>query len=390
MYLERPCSSPNSRGWANRLVTIMRIKEIASCKTHSPSGLIFTLIITYFMLCIFSYGPVQAQNQSKNDNIEFALIGDMPYDAKQKKQFVNVMNEINAANLAFVVHAGDFAFDGIGWKKTTKGLPPCSDQTFQDRLALAQASKHPFIFTPGDNDWTDCHRAKPRTYAPLERLTKLRQVFFQSDQSLGRRTLRLTRQSKDKDYTKFRENVRWTIGDVMFVTLHMVGSNNNLGRTPEMDSEFEERNAANLVWMQEAFELAKHNSNKAIMIISQANPRFETSWTSKQQKRYILAGLKIKPPKERIETGFDDFVEILEEETLAFGKPVVYVHGDTHTFRIDKPLISSVSRRFIENFTRVETYGYPDTHWVRITIDPSDPNIFRFRQEIVKENKLKH
>jgi hypothetical protein len=69
---------------------------------------------------------------------------------------------------------------------------------------------------------------------------------------------------------------------------------------------------------------------------------------------------------------------------------VVYVHGDSHVFRVDKPLFGSASRRFIENFTRVETFGYPDTHWVRAIVDPSDPQVIRFRQEIVKENLIDH
>jgi hypothetical protein len=257
-------------------------------------------------------------------------------------------------------------------------------------LGLAQASKHPFIFVPGDNDWTDCYRAKPKAYDPLERLANLRQVFFQGDQSLGQRTMHLTRQSEDTQYAKFLENVRWTYGDVLFVTLHMVGSNNNLGRTPKMDAEYTERNAANLAWLREAFELANRNGNKAIMIIAQANPQFENTWPALLQKRYMLRGVGIKPPEAPRSTGFDDFVAALEKETLAFGKPVVYVHGDTHTFRVDKPLVGSTSRRMIENFTRVETIGYKDTHWIRAIVDPGDPNVFSFRQEIVEENRTKH
>ena len=249
---------------------------------------VLTRLLSAFIIFIFVSDLVQAKNKVKSDSIEFAIIGDMPYDAKQKKEFFNVMKEINAANLAFVVHAGDFAFDGIGWKKTTKGLPPCSDETFKDRLALAQSSKHPFIFTPGDNDWTDCHRAKPQKYDPLERLTKLRQLFFKGDKSLGKRSLQLLRQSNENQYAKFRENVRWIYGDVLFVSLHMVGGNNNLGRTEKMDSEYAERNLANLAWMKEAFELADRQGSKAIMIISQANPQFENNWTTTQKKRYLL------------------------------------------------------------------------------------------------------
>lgn len=368
----------------------MLIRESESRRMQFLAGIACTL----FTLTSIVSGPALASpsaNKSNQGNkLEFALIGDMPYDGRQETGFGNLIKSINSADLAFVVHDGDFWWDGMGWTEEAKGFPPCSDEAFKDRLELSQKVRHPFIFTPGDNDWTDCHRAKPRTYDPLERLSKLRQMFFQGDQSLGQRKLRLTRQSENGRYAKFRENVRWTRGNVLFVTLHMVGSNNNLGRTPEMDSEFAERNTANLAWMRESFELAARNKNLAIMIIAQANPRFENTWSPTLQKRYMLDGLGIAPPKEKRTTGFDDFLTDLEEETLAFGKPVVFVHGDTHTFRIDKPLAGSMSRRTIENFTRVETFGYPDTHWIRVTVDPKDPNVFRFRQETIKDNLVTH
>lgn len=338
------------------------------------------------MLFISGATSVQASNQS----MEFALIGDMPYNAKQKAEYENLIKDINAQDLAFVVHAGDYWFDGIAWKKTTRGLPPCSDETMQDRMKSTQTFRHPFILTPGDNDWTDCHRAKPRAYDPLERLAKLRKMFFNDDRSLGKRTIRLTRQSKNSKYAKFSENARWTHGGVMFVTLHMTGSNNNLGRTPEMDAEYEERNTANLTWMDETFKEARRNGSRAVMIFAQANPQFETNWIPKVQKRYMLQGLGIEPPKTRRDTGFNDFIEALEEHTVAFGKPVAYLHGDTHTFRIDKPLFGSISQRMIENFTRVETFGFSDTHWVKVTIDPSDPNVFRFTPQIVEQNRVRH
>ena len=123
---------------------------------------------------------------------------------------------------------------------------------------MFQTSKHPFVVTPGDNEWTDCHKRKVNPFDPLERLAKVREVFFQGDQSLGQRTLTLTQQSNDPKYPKYRENARWIYGDIIFVTLHIVGSNNNLGRTREMDTEYAERNEANLAWMKEAVDLAKN------------------------------------------------------------------------------------------------------------------------------------
>ncbi|TMB08336.1 MAG: hypothetical protein E6J66_17240 [Deltaproteobacteria bacterium] len=188
-----------------------------------------TEVVLCAMLVLSSCASIHGEDAARSGRFEFALIGDMPYDARTEKEFANVMRAMNQADLAFVVHNGDFWSDGGNWIEQPRpelaqqrapfvfvgGLAPCSDEAFVDRLRLAQSSSHPFVLVPGDNEWTDCHRAKPRTYDPLERLAKLRQTFFQGEQSLGRRTMRLTRQSDDPRYAKFRENVRWSQGDVV-------------------------------------------------------------------------------------------------------------------------------------------------------------------------------
>ncbi len=177
---------------------------------------------------------------------------------------------------------------------------------------------------PGDNEWTDCHRANNGSYDPLERLAFLRALFFANDESLGGRTMTLERQSADPAYASYPENVRWAVKSVMFAGLHIVGSNNNLGRTAAGDAEYAARNAANLTWLADTFERARAEGHKAVMLIIQANPNFEL------------------PAAER--TGFNDFLAALEAETLAYGKPVVLVHGDSHYFRIDKPMRGRAER----------------------------------------------
>jgi hypothetical protein len=62
----------------------------------------------------------------------------------------------------------------------------------------------------------------------------------------------------------------------------------------------------------------------------------------------------------------------------------------TSSLANDKPLLSSKSEQVIENFTRVETFGTPDIHWVRVIVEPNDANVFTFRPEIVKKNLLNH
>jgi hypothetical protein len=130
---------------------------------------------TILSVLIFLLGGCAA-----SPSLDFALIGDMPYDGRQEKEFANLMKDIDAADLAFVVHNGDFWWDGAAWTEKAGGLPPCSDEAFNDRLAMAQRSRHPYILAAGDNEWADCHRAKPRTYDPVERLAKLRQMFFRA------------------------------------------------------------------------------------------------------------------------------------------------------------------------------------------------------------------
>jgi hypothetical protein len=316
---------------------------------------------------------------------EFGLIGDLPYSFEDDAKFPALIAEMNAANLAFVVHNGDFKTDSRVPAEASSRSGPCTDELFYEVRDIFQTSRHPLIYTPGDNEWTDCHFAPGgipdgSEYNPVERLAKLREIFFQGDQSLGQRPMQLARQSENPAYAKFRENARWTYGDVTFATLHVVGSNNNLGRTPDDDAEYAERNAANLVWLRQAFEAAQRANSKGMMIVWQANPF----------RQYDFPVPPAAIQEQARSSGFVDLVQALEAETVRFGKPVVLVHGDTHYFRIDKPLRNSTTGRRVENFTRVETFGTPDVHWVRVAVDYSDPELFTFRQGIVEQNRLNH
>lgn len=273
------------------------------------------------------------------------------------------MRKIHALALAVVLLVGPAA--GVTAKPSGKeGL---ATPTFD--------FAHPFIFVPGDNDWTDCHRANNGGHDPLERLDALRRLFYPDTESLGRRTLVLSRQADVTDnpaWRIFRENQRWVYGNVVFVGLNVQGSNNNRGRTLEQDAEYAVRNEAVNAFMRESFAIAKEVDSPAVMLIIQANPDFERA-------------------RGNPASGFRDFLNVLEQETLAFApRPVVLVHGDSHYLRIDKPLTASASGRRIENFTRVETFGGRDDHWVRGSVDPRDPNVFSFTQRIVDATIVNH
>lgn len=314
------------------------------------------LILTAVVAAQTVYANPTEKEGLNTPRFAFALIGDLPYDQRQLQTFPDFLHRLDAEKLAFVVHDGDFK----------NGRSLCDDATFYQRKTLFDASAHPFIFIPGDNEWTDCHRANNGAYDPLERLNKLRELFFAGDYSLGQRTLQLTRQSADPHYAKFRENVMWSYGDATFAGLNVPGSNNNLGRTPAMDAEYQERNAANLAWLKQVFSTAKHHNSLGVMIIIQADPGFELASTDPQR------------------TGYNDFLKALEQETLAYGKPVVLVHGDSHYFRIDKPLLDSRTQQRIARFTRVETFGEADIGWLRVEVDPKDANLFVFKPYLLE------
>lgn len=303
---------------------------------------------------------------------EFALIGDTPYVASNTPDvayppFERLVSEVNGdSKIKWVLHAGDIK----------NGSTLCSDEMFADRLTRFSEFHKPFIYTPGDNEWTDCHRINNGQYQPLERLAKLRQVFFPTPGvTLGAVAMKVTSQAQVPGYEEFPENVRWTHNGVVFATLHIVGSNNaqaafqegsSAVRTQADDEEVARRNAANLAWLHGTFDEAERDEAPGILIMIQANPglEFDQSVADRQ--------------------GYEDFLAALETRAQAYGKPVVLAHGDSHYFRVDKPRL--LNQRFLGNVTRVETFGAGNVHWIRVSVDPRSEQVFSFQQEIVEGN----
>ena len=287
----------------------------------------------------------------------FAIVGDAPYSALEEAVFAQVLQEANQEDLAFVVHVGDIKSGGS----------PCSDELYQQRRQMFQASRHPFILVPGDNDWTDCHRKAAGGYDPLERLARMRQLFYADALSLGQKTLALERQSDDPattaEFREYRENVRWARNGVLFIGLNVPGSNNNFGRTPQMDAEHEQRGRANAAWLAQGFERARSMGHAAVFVFIQANPDFSLAYLRRVNRA----------------DGYAAFKKELLAHTLAFGKPVVLVHGDTHRFRVDQPLYDPATLKRVEQFTRIESFGSPVVDWITVTLDPADPKLISVR-----------
>jgi hypothetical protein len=312
------------------------------------------------------------------DTYRIGLFGDMPYNALGRSQYPNLLTDINASNVAFSIFDGDLKAGGDG---------PCSNSLYSTAIAQFNTLERPLVWLPGDNDWTDCWgRYGPSQqpfFDPIERLAYERQVFDSTDQSLGEKTLTLTRESSEGGpYALYSENVRWSYGPVVYIGLDVQGSNDNypwVGFDPRSDAEIarqqaEEiaRKAANLHWLSEGFTYAKQVGAKGILIDWQADPNFNNENDPQGLHPHDW-------------DAFPDYVNALRTETEGFSGQVALVHGDSHYFKIDKPL-NNASGGVLRNFTRVETFGARNTHWVSATIDPTDPNLFVFEPRLVPGN----
>jgi hypothetical protein len=236
------------------------------------------------------------------------------------------------------------------------------------------------MFTPGDNDWTDCDRS-PGTNSS-ERLAFERTVLFSTPFSLGQHPMR-----QEVQAPPYVENRRWIVNRVVYATFNVQGSCNNLCDVAPDPAEEAARNTADLQWLTDTFAEAKTINAAAVMVIFQADPGWDFTDATRAPTR---------DPKTLAETdsnpdGFQSFLSALRDQTIAFGKPVAAVHGDSHYFRIDKPLLDPTGRR-VQNFTRVETFGdhqennNNDVQWLNVFVDPHSRGVFFFQPQIIASN----
>src|SRR5581483_2141360 len=351
----------------------------------------------------------------KSFEYAIGLWGDLPYsDAQAQTGVPNLIADMNSSDIEFSVHDGDLKAGSATANSVT--ATTCADALYVQALTYFNSFKEPAFFTPGDNDWTDCDRVSNGSFNALERLQHERQVMFSgpyADTSFGKKRMKVEVQSSPfclgttsstgspTFQTPCVENRRWELHDVMYATFNVQGTCNNLcksgsasdpsvGDTPAPDpAEETARNAADKAWLDETFAEATAHGDDAVMLISQADPGFDATGGQGDPKR---------DPKTLAETdgnadGFQDWLLEVRKDTIAFGKPVAYVHGDSHYFRVDKPLHDANGLR-VENFTRVETFGdnqgngTQDVNWLKVLVDPHTRDVFAFQPQIVPANQV--
>ncbi|MBY0490760.1 MAG: hypothetical protein K2R93_13035 [Gemmatimonadaceae bacterium] len=324
------------------------------------------------------------QDDAENAPVSYAVIGDVPYEPRTPSAlsvFPTLINSINAdPDVRRAVHIGDIK----------SGSTLCSDTWFQQIAASFATFTDPLIYTPGDNEWTDCHRANNGGYNPLNRLAKVRQLFFaEPRRTLGANPVRV------KAQRGYPENVTWEAAQVVLATFHVIGSNN--GRDPwfgdrkdttslnplvtvpkpetaaegaSREAEYLARNAANIKWLDRLFDEAQEERAKGVVLFLQADMWHPSDRAGGAKFDAHLA-----------------FLTRLAALATRFGKPVLIVCGDSHDFRVDVgvPWFSLYGLTPVPNITQltVDRSIEADIDWLKLTIDPTSPTVFSWKQVFV-------
>ena len=335
-------------------------------------------------------------NEGSANVLTLAVYGDSPYginptDTSQTEATPAFIDSINAdPKVDLVLQVGDIH----------SGKQFCTEAYDRTIYDLWTAFKNPLIYTPGDNEWADCHKVgegggvynkvtkqidyvldasgNPVDYAngdPLANLALIRSIFFgDPGVSLGGRKKQVISQAQSFDPAHptdadFVENVMWEQSKVLFVAINLPGGSNNdqdiwygtPTRSAAQSAETATRTDADLRWLDAAFARAKADGVEAVVIQTQAD-----MWDPEKGAAH--------------QAGYEPIVKSVATHTVDFGKPVLMFNGDSHVFRSDNPLSASDPLAFmhpgydVPNFHRIVVHGstFP-LEWLRLTVDPRSP-----------------
>lgn len=309
------------------------------------------------MLAFAASAPsLAATGQDKPSSISFAVIGDVPYGAAQIAAFPGWVDRINlqpGLDLAF--HVGDIK----------NGSSPCTDEYNAMIREQFDRFEMPLLYTPGDNEWTDCHRPAAGAYHPLERLAAVRAAFYETaGLSLGARPIKV----ESQDDLGFPENQALRTRGVEMATLHVVGSNNDLAPwtgigyttpTPQQLAEESARMAAAIALVEDTFARARQTRARAVALFQQADmfdPSYQPTWDV---------------------GAFRPLVQALVNEASTFDAEVYLFDGDSHRYNVDRPVAAGSHWLGVygvdgtaDNLTRITVDGEANnTNFLQVTVN---------------------
>jgi hypothetical protein len=325
-------------------------------------------------------------DRHEEQRVTLAVFGDWPYNQLLLDSANRLLDSVNSdPQVSLVLHVGDIhsgsmACTGAGLSPVPAGSVPGWNTTV---FNLFEQFRFPVVYTPGDNEWTDCHKKKEFfSGAPLNELAAVRAQFFaQPGVTLGGHKKHVVSQAKAADHDHpadalYVENVRWQQAGVVFATIDMPGSNNNgltwtapFTNEQARQAEAAERTLADIRWLDAAFDHAEEEHAKGVVIGLQAD-----MW---DLSALAAGGDGL--------SNYTVFVHELAQRALHFGRPVLLINGDSHVYGADQPLAdpSSATGKVhstpaVPNLTRITVQGSTSApaEWLRLTIDPSSKAVF--------------
>ncbi|MEM5385330.1 hypothetical protein VSR68_17255 [Paraburkholderia phymatum] len=295
----------------------------------------------------------------------FAVVGSTlqsPADEAQTQRLLDAIGR--EPGISFIVYDGNL--------KSSKEA--CRDSLFATRQTLLEMSKPALVFIPGQHDWADCGTEEAGGYDPVERLDLLRQTLFADTSSMGQNPIPLVRESEVLRFRTYRENVRWQLGETVFVGVNVPGPNNHFLYAGGRNGEFEDRVIANAFWLDHAAEYAKRHNARAIVVLLQGD--FDPERYERPERfAWLRFGRKAK------RDGFLEFKRSLVKLAETFHGPVVVIHQDDDRMRagfmIDQPLRNDKGD-LVTNLTRIAfAPRNPQNQWIQIDADLAKRPPFR-------------
>jgi hypothetical protein len=200
--------------------------------------------------------PTAPASAPATAGFKFAVIGHSFKNGPDEAVLKRAIADAAQANPVFIVATGIKA-----------ASEPCSDKLYAQRRALLDESPLPMIVSLAGSDWSGCLNSAGRSNA-IERLNRLRELFYADPESLGAKRLPMTRLSSTAKFRSYAENAHWEHRKVLFATINLPANNNHYRPEAGRNSEYEDRLVANRAWLHRLFTLAERQKLQGLVLFS--------------------------------------------------------------------------------------------------------------------------
>src|SRR5262245_30773916 len=232
--------------------------------------------------------PFDWSNLAAEAPIIFSVTGDIPYSSSEVTLFQQQIDEHNLYSPSeFLVHVGDIK----------SGSTTCSESYYTTAENILKSSVVPCFIVPGDNGTTDCSNPTQAWSYWTKHLLRIDQYWPCTPSPVERQSSR-------------PENFAFLSKGMLFIGINLVGGSNATSLQNDDAS-----------WVSQQLS-GKKSLVRGAVIFAQAGPGSDRSTFNNQ----------------------------FETAATSFGKPILYIHGDGHSWILDHPYsASNVTRVQVDN-----------------------------------------